>query len=567
MKSVYGSNNSSKEKQASSAGKKCRTQMNSAEKKGSKITCISKEPKNPQGIRTTVNLNLYDNLRLSSWKPTPEAKEIASIQKLVNKHYVNNVNQPSLGMKLTSSATNVLKVSNNLNLKLNKNVTTGSESATTTHKVSTNSQGRSINNTIIKPQAPINLLYNQTSKASHIMNDNSGFMIKNLKGALLKENTKKYSRNSPNINKVTHRQDNTIKQITKKIVPSKSNINNDMIILTTTFGSKAENSMSNANFKYLNTTSTNCKTNPNTSCVQQLATHRDETKHKSKNMNNIDQTKYQNEELNVQSNYKSSMLAFNYSNLHSNSNSQSTNIFSCNNTNKNSKNISRNNYVAQSILDKPQLQYSKIESVKFSDNNKYGKSGGKFRSSYDEENAEIPEGMGLVIDMNNGSTLRINYKSNNLEHEENASFQPDLSGPNVRIYDQLCQKLVKEPNNFCKAAASQDYFSEHSVNIQTERQIPKNSYKDNKTASSHEATQAIWQGRNFESTTENMHSLHSMKIDGPEEFHYIQVRFGIRYTRELAFKFERLEEIKKDNQNGNFYEIYDSDDDAHLEPN
>lgn len=555
MKSAIGSNNNSKEKQGNSNGpSKCRTQLNSCEKRGNDASLVKQKPKvSLHGLRTTVNL--YENQGMMIRKASPpDTKDMTNIQKLVNKHYVCNFNQNTT-MRFTPSTASLISKNSQLKTKNWCNNETA--------KTRTNSQTRPNNSAVGKVISQMShVVSTQASNVTQV--DHPGAPIKNLKVALIKDSTKKYSRNSPNLNKITHRQDNTmVKRVSNKLVGSKAAQVNDVVILTSTFGSKAETSLTNANFKYLNTstnTNTNTKAKPSVSSNHPLLYHPDEVGYKSKNLNYLNQyipSKYNNEDLNVHSNYKSSQRTCNYSNLHSNSNSQSTQIFSCNNTNKNSKNISRNNFFIQHNLERPQLQYSKIEP-----NKSECKSNSRSNNC---EDATIPEGLGLILDMNNGSTLRVNYKNNAVDlNEDLTNYNHHLIEQQpVSMYDQICKKLVKEEaihNYPRKASVSQDYFSELSINRKSNPIQGKD--KDGKTRSSNEAivNQTQFRGKNFESTTsDNINNLYNIKIDGPEEFHFIQVKFGIKYTKELALKFEHLDEIRMDNQNGNLNEVYDSD--------
>lgn len=331
---------------------------------------------------------------------------------------------------------------------------------------------------------------NENSHRDHIgkeiINDSN---LKNFKVNFL--DNKKFSRNSPLLQKISAKTNFTNNQInTKKNKPISNGLSHNDIHTTV--------SVSNTN-SHLDTNNSKFKGISNIKLSSNLSN------------NFTSNTKFNLYSTN-QSIYNKSACASNM--ISHRNNSQSTNILS-----HNSKNMSRNNIFKPNKTDEEkQLEenQSVIEPIEeclgliLNDNNITSKSI-KFNNEFNDiNNVDINS----LNDSLNNSLKHIKQDEKNLEITENTN--------QINIFDQLTKKLIIEPNIKEKVLKS-----------------PVVQQKGHRSK--------------FESTAENINHINSMRIECPEELHFISVQFYLG-NKNLALKFEHLNKIVLDEVDKEFYD-------------
>lgn len=506
MKSALGSIPHSKEKQNKSNQKgNNETKLVSSDKG---FFCCKPALKSPINVGV-INSNPVSQLNNATKKTQqknifPEMKDVSSIQKLVKKHYISNVDLNCSAIKFMPIK-GVVPIKNKITKP--KGIYTGSllnDSVLKIHKVSTNSQ----NKTIIKIKSPSNCKSKDTN--SHSQEAASDLA---LKSRLVKDIKK--SRNSANMNKITGK----TKQYPKKLIPSTSSLFPEVAKIE----SKVISSKHKINCKFLDLSLAKNENIPNnfSQVNHSLATCNNKNKQKDISY------KCNYEDLAFLSTYKPNQrIAI----PNSKSNTQSTKILSPKSSKTNNSTFRKLFFNTQEN-EKSQLHHYKhavSKQITQCITNK---------NSCNEDDTQIAEITGIMAaDMINGSTHRNNHK-------------------------KIVEDAFMYDHNFIeKPIKLQDIFHKSSYSNIHENQ-EKNAHELTNQSSILLSKENEAQGRNLQFTKENLNSLMSMKIEGPEDFHFIQVRMEIRYTKELAYKFEHLEEIKRENQNGVLMEQYDSDED------
>ena len=354
-------------------------------------------------------------------------------------------------------------------------------------------QNKANNTNIPKSSNLQNLIQNKTKMNEKSQRDN---ICKEVNDHNLKNfkvnfiDNKNFSRNSPLLQKISAKTNFTNNQvITKKNKPISNGLSSHNDIHTTVSVSNTNSHIDTYNSKFKGIS--NIKLSSNLS-------------------NNLTSN---NTKFNL---YSTNQSIYNKSNCPSNvishrNNSQSTNILSYN-----SKNMSRNNFFKQNKADEEkQLEenQSVIEPIE--------ECLGLILNEHDITSKSIK----LNNELNNQPDLDINSLNDSLNNSL-MHIKPEealIENTNqVNIFDQLTKKLIIEPNIKEKLIKSQ-------VN-------PQKTHKSK-----------------FESTAENINHLNSMKIEGPEELHFISVQFFLG-NKNLALKFEHLNKIVLDEVDKEFYD-------------
>lgn len=500
MKSVLGSIPHSQEKQNKTISKNnCGAKLLSSNKAYLGSQPVNRSPANIGLLTSNVSQNPQGSKKCPQKNVFPDMKDVSSIQKLVKKHYISNVDLNCSMMKFKPLKGAAPIKYQNANTKLICSIL--NDSSAKVHKVSTNSQAKSIG----KIKSPSNCKSNDTFTHSQ---DNSDIALKN---RLVKDIKK--SRNSANMNKIV----SNTKQCAKKMIPSASNLFSEVIRK----GEKATKVNIKACHKFLDLSLAK-----NDNDVNNLS--------HAKNTKTASTKKFKTKDIHIKCNYDDLTFLSNYKptlKIMSSStkpNTQSAKILSPKSNKTNNSTFRKMHYNTQE-LEKSQLHHYKHAVSKQLTQCITSK------NSCNEDDTQMAEVTGIMIDMNNGSTFRIH--NTKMIAEETSLFDHNFKEKPIKL-----QGLELKPS-----------YTNINENINEKELINQSSLlirKENPAL-----------GRNIKFTKENLNSLMSMKIEGPEEFHFIQVKMEIRYTKELAYKFEHLEEIKRENQNGVLMEQYDSDED------
>ena len=411
----------------------------------------------------------------------------SNIQKILDKHVTSKSN-------FHNFVSNINKKSENKEVLKEKlsSTTVSTKNQSKVISIISIKQNKANNNNIPKSSNLQNLIQSKTKTNENTQRDNivkevNDHNMKNFKVNFF--DNKKFSRNSPLLQKISAKTNFTNNQInTKKNKPISNGLSSHNDIHTSVSVSNSHIDTNNSKFKGIS----NIKLSSNLS-------------------NNLTSN---NTKFNL---YSTNQSIYNKSNCASNvisrrNNSQSTNVLS-----HNSKNMSRNNIFKQNKAeDEKQLEenQSVIEPIE--------ECLGLILNEHDITSKSIK----LNNEVNNQHDFDINSLNDSLNNslihikqEEEALIE---NKNQVNIFDQLTKKLIIEPNV-------------KEVIIKS----PVNQQKTHKSK--------------FESTAENINHLNSMKIECPEELHFISVQFFLG-NKNLALKFEHLNKIVLDEVDKEFYD-------------